>query len=308
MDPAQDRALPRGAVNNLTPGKQRGLDTLATAAGVFAILAMDHRDSLRAVIPGEPSNDDLTQFKLELLRIAGSEASGVMLEPEFSLPQAITSGALPGATGFTAALEAQGYLGDPWASPTTMQEGWSAADAKAMGASAAKLLLAFNPNRPEHAQQQIAVVEQVAANCQELDLALLVEPVAFGMDNDARTEIVLDAVNNLTNRGIDILKLEFPGDLSRPDTWAQSCAAITESATVPWVLLSSGVPYADYRSQLEVAFANGCSGFTGGRAIWGEAAVANAADRAIIMQDVVAPRVTELRHLAGATATPWRTV
>ena len=34
----------------LTPGKMRGIDQLATDEGVIAVLAIDHRDSLKAVL------------------------------------------------------------------------------------------------------------------------------------------------------------------------------------------------------------------------------------------------------------------
>ena len=67
----------------MTPGKRRGLQTLTTAEGVFAVLAIDHRDSLRAVMPGEPTDAEITEFKLDLICGVGERASGVMLEPEF---------------------------------------------------------------------------------------------------------------------------------------------------------------------------------------------------------------------------------
>ena len=86
----------------MTPGKMRGLDTLATDEGVFAILAIDHRDSLRVVLPGEAADADIVQFKLDLLSGVGSTASGAMLEPEFSIPQAVEAGAISGNTGSVA--------------------------------------------------------------------------------------------------------------------------------------------------------------------------------------------------------------
>ena len=127
-------------MKTLTPGKMRGIDTLCTDEGVIAVLAIDHRDSLRAVLPGEATNEELIEFKMELISGIGPQASGVMLEPEFSLPYAIDRGVLAGSQGFMAALEAQGYMQDPWAGPTQMMPGWTAADAKRMGAGAAKLL------------------------------------------------------------------------------------------------------------------------------------------------------------------------
>lgn len=286
----------------------RGLDTLATEEGVFAILAIDHRDSLRAVLPGEQSDAAIVSFKLDLLAGVGSVASGAMLEPEFSIPQAIEAGAISGATGFFAALEAQGYMADPWAGPTTMMPGWSATDAKRLGASGAKLLLPFHPDRTDHADAQVAVCEATVARCAELDIALLVEPVAFGMEGPDRQRIVVESVRRLTNTGLDVLKLEFPGDPDDSSGWADACAEVTAAATVPWVLLSSGVTFDAYAQQCAAAFAAGCSGFTGGRAIWREAAVADPGDRAGAIAELVVPRVQQLRDLAISNARPWRSV
>ncbi len=292
----------------MTPGKMRGLDTLATDEGVFAILAIDHRDSLRVVLPGEAADADIVQFKLDLLSGVGSIASGAMLEPEFSIPQAVQAGAISGNTGFFAALEAQGYLSDPWAGPTTMMPGWDLTDAKRMQASGAKLLLPFHPDRTEHAAEQVEVCRHTAARCAELDIPLLVEPVAFGMEGPDRRRIVVESVRQLTDTGLDVLKLEFPGDPDDPSGWADACAEVTATATKPWVLLSSGVTFDAYEQQLEAAFAAGCSGFTGGRAIWREAAVAELADRPAAIADLVVPRMHRLRELAVGSARPWRSV
>lgn len=295
-------------MHQMTPGKMRGLDSLATNEGVFAILAIDHRDSLKAVLPGEATDQEIIDFKLDLIRGVGPQASGVMLEPEFSLPHAIESGALAGSTGFMAALEAQGYMQDPWAGPTQMMPGWSALDAKKFGASAAKLLLPYSPERLSHAEQQRKVVVDTGAICADLDLAFLVEPVAFGMNNADRPAVVLDTVRQLTDLPIDVLKVEFPGDPTNPDGWADACAAVNDACRQPWVLLSSGVTYEQYKAQLEVAFANGCSGFTGGRAIWRPASNASPALRQEVITGQTSESFAELRALAVSIAKPWRTV
>lgn len=295
----------------LTPGKMRGIDSLATDEGVIAVLAIDHRDSLRAVLPGDPASvtaQDITDFKLELIEGVGPQASGVMLEPEFSLPHAIETGALKGSQGFMAALEAQGYMQDPWAGPTQMLDGWSAVHAKAMGASAAKLLLPYDPDRSDHAEAQRQVVVDTAEVCAQLDMALLVEPVAFGMANEARPDTVRRTVEDLSPLPIDVLKLEFPGDPGDPDGWADACAAVDATCRQPWVLLSSGVAFEAYRVQLDVAFTNGCSGFTGGRAIWRPASDADPKDRREVIATVVSERFSELRSLAVEKARPWRSV
>jgi len=293
-------------MQSVTPGKIRGIDELATDDGVFAVLAIDHRDSFRAVMPGDITDQEITQFKIDLIEGVGPQASGVMLEPEYSLPQVLQRGALKGSQGFMAALEAQGYLQDPWAGPTTLLDGWSVAAAKRMGASAAKLLLPYDPDRPAHAEAQRGVVTEIAAECAEQDLALLVEPVVFGVTPDRRVAAVLETVRQLTELPIDLMKLEFPGDLRDRTTWADACAAVDTACRQPWVLLSSGVTFAEYRDQLRVAFAHRCSGFTGGRAIWRPATEATPRDRLDTIATTVADQFRELRALADAEALPWR--
>ena len=102
---------------------------LADDRGRFAILAIDHRDSLRQFLrPADPASltgGEITALKIELVAGISDLATGVMLEPEYSIPQVIDAGVLPAGVGFLAALEAQGYLDDPERSPTTILDGWS---------------------------------------------------------------------------------------------------------------------------------------------------------------------------------------
>ena len=103
--------------------------------GTFAVFAIDHRDSLRAFLdPGDPSAipaETLTALKIELVSAAAGEATGVMLEPEYSIPQVIDAGALPDGVGFVATLEAQGYMADLGTGTTQLLEGWSPSAARA---------------------------------------------------------------------------------------------------------------------------------------------------------------------------------
>ena len=52
-------------MTTLTPGKMRGIDQLATDEGVIAVLAIDHRDSLRAcLLYTSPSPRDATLSRM----------------------------------------------------------------------------------------------------------------------------------------------------------------------------------------------------------------------------------------------------
>ena len=222
-----------------------------------------------------------------------------MLEPEYSIPQ-LLDGTLPAGVGFTAALEAQGYAADPEAAATRVLEGWSVEAAAACGASAAKLLVLYRPDRPHRAAQE-RVASEILAECRRVGIPLVLEPLFYGLsDPGARRAIVIETVERFAAMDPHLLKLPFPVDPAHePDrgVWAAACAQITERCHMPWTLLSGGGDYASYRDQVVTAVSAGCSGFMAGRALWGEAALAPPAERSSIISEVVAPRLAELRSL-----------
>ena len=271
--------------------------------GRFAILAIDHRDSLRAVIaphnPSSVADDDIIALKRDLVTGLAAQATGVMLEPEYSIPH-LLDGTLPPGVGFTVALEAQGYMADPEADPVALLEGWSVQAAADSGAAAAKLLVLYRPDRPHAAAQEHATAS-ILAECRRVGIPLLVEPLFYALESpSARPQIVLDTVDRFAALGPDVLKLPFPID---PDhnpnrqQWAAACAEITARCDMPWTLLSGGGTFDAYRAQLEVAMNNGCAGFTVGRALWGEAALTPPSDRPTVIANLIAPRLATLNDL-----------
>ena len=272
----------------------------------FGVLAIDHRDSLRAVLAPDDQDSvgagDITDLKRELVGALASGATGVMLEPEYSIPQ-LLDGTLPAGVGFTAALEAQGYAADPEAAATRILDGWSVEAAAACGASAAKLLIFYRPDRGEHAAVQERVADEILAECRRVGIPLVLEPLFYGLEDPGeRRSVVIETVDRFAAMDPHLLKLPFPVDpMHEPDrsVWASACAQVTERCHMPWTLLSGGGDYASYRDQVEVAVSAGCSGFMAGRALWGEAALASPSDRPGIIADLVAPRLAELRSLLG---------
>lgn len=305
----------------LSPGKIRGLSATSTAAGVFTILAIDHRDSMRAVLdpedPGRLPAAALTAAKLELLRALGTEATAVMLDPEYSAAQAIAARALPRSVGFLAALEAQGYLGDPTARQTSLLDGWSVEKAKRLGASGIKLLVLYRPDSAI-ADAQDAMISAVVADCARHDIPLFLEPLAYATEPEVpvgsaafaaqRRRIVVDTVRRLGALGPEILKVQFPVDTAHETdrgVWEDACAELDAAAPVPWALLSGGDPYEAFRDQVRVACAAGASGFMVGRALWGDYVTAPPADRPRLMEEVVRPRFRELAALAREHGRDW---
>ena len=273
-------------------GKWRRLSTLATDEGHFAILAADHRDSLRMFLapdaPESITDQDLIDTKLDLIRLIGSRASGVMLEPEFSIGPALASGALPRDVGFTAALEAQGYLAD--SSPTSLLDGWSVEAAAASGASAAKLLVMWNPGDSAACAAQEQVIQAVVAECARLDLPLFLEPILVAGD----TQDMIEMIGHMATLGPDVLKLGFGAE------WEHQVSTIAAATTgLPWAFLSGGVPFETYTDQLKMACEAGASGFMVGRALWGEFVKGTGGAEQVV------ERFDQLNSLVLDHGTPW---
>ena len=264
---------------------------LADRNGRFSILAVDHRDSLRQFLrPDDPDSltpAEITAVKVELVAGIADLATGVMLEPEYSIPQVLDAGALPAGVGFLAALESQGYLDEPERSVTTILDGWSVEQAKASGAAAAKLLLAYRPDGRLAAEQE-QVAREIVAACHAIDFAIAVEPLFYGITaNDDRAELVVETARRFAAMQPDLLKLPFPGTRA-------ACEAVTDIATMPWAMLSGGGSFEAFVDEFTVAAEAGCSGFMVGRALWGEVVRAAPDDRAAIITDVVRPRFERL--------------
>jgi len=264
---------------------------LTDSAGRFSILAIDHRDSLRQFLaPEDPASLDdaaITDLKIEVVETLADLATGVMLEPEYSIPQVLDAGVLPEGVGFLAALEAQGYLDDPEAEPTRLLDGWSPAQAKASGASSAKLLLPYRPDGRLVSEQEAFAIQMVE-ECHAHDLPIALEPLFYGLASaDHRSELIVETARRFAAFDADLLKLPFPGS-------AAACEQVTEAVDVPWAMLSGGGSFDDFADQIAVANAAGCSGFMVGRALWGEAVRAPAADRAGLLRTLVRPRFERL--------------
>jgi tagatose 1,6-diphosphate aldolase len=304
-------------MKSLSPGKIRALQTTATADGHFAILAIDHRDSLRVLLnPQQPqaiSAAELTGLKLDIVRHIAPLASAVMLDPEYSAAQAITAGALPGSVGFLCAAEAQGYLGDPNVKQNALLPGWSVTKAKRLGAGGIKLLVLYHPDGGEVTTRQEELIQAVITDCAREDIPLFLEPLLYSTDPALpvksagfaaqRRRLVVETARRLTALGPDILKLQFPLDAAHnpdPAEWAEACAELNEAAARPWALLSGGDPFDTFKAQVRVACRAGCSGFMVGRALWGDAINADPNRRAELLQTTVRARFTELAGIAGS--------
>ncbi len=310
-------------MKKISVGKIRGLSELTDQEGFLTVLALDQRGSLIRAL-GFDKNDpnlykNIRDFKMETVKALLPACSAVLLDPQFSAAEAIYRG-LINQKGIIVATEETGYVENPAGRVNQIVDGWSLEKAKRMGASAAKLLVYYNPRMPSAAKTQREFVRSLSELAEDLDLPLLVEPMSYSADPDMpknsqafakiRPQIILETVKDLSPLGVDLLKLEFPVDVtfeSDKKIWRSACEKITENAPVPWVLLSAGVDFEIFREQLKVACKAGAAGFVAGRAIWKEAAQVNSKERTDFLTNIGAQRAKELVEIVHQYSTShWR--
>jgi len=291
----------------MTSGKLMNLQRLTDAAGRFKMLAVDQRDSMRNALgratarkPGDITFADLADAKAVITEVLAPYSTATLVDPVYGLARAVKL--IPGDVGVLVATEETGYEpGGPDGKQrkTRLVDGWSVAKAKRAGANAAKLLIYYNPDaQPDVLAHQQSVVRAVGADCAREDLPFLLELVTYPLGEPAadspefarkRPRHAIESAREFSKDGygVDILKLEFPGDLKYAREFAQgafdgkarepvwtlaeaksACRELDEAAGRPWVILSGGVDISEFLVNLSLAVDAGASGFLCGRAIW----------------------------------------
>lgn len=312
------RYLAPGArhMKQISIGKLRGLQQISSQRGTITALALDHRQNLRKANPAFVDDGELSHFKLDVTSALASEATAVLLDPEVSAAQAIASHVIPNHAGLVVALESTGYTGDTTARHAQIIPGWSVEKAKRMGASAVKLLVYYHPDSAT-AREIEDFVRHVADGCINHDLLLMLEPLSYSLDentelsSEQKRYVVIKTAERLTRLGVDILKAEFPLNVSENkeyvdrEEWANVCAELSVSIDIPWILLSAAADFDTYLDQVAIACRYGASGIAVGRAVWKEAVTMGHETRSAFLQTIAKQRLSRLSSLCHALARPY---
>ena len=233
------------------------------------------------------------------------------LEPKHMKP--ITIGKLRGLQQISSQrVESTGYAGDATARQAQIIPGWSVEKAKRMGASAIKLLVYYHPDSPTASEIE-TFTKNIAEECAKHDLVLMLEPLSYSLDeskklsSEEKRYVVVESATRLTPLGADILKAEFPLDISESDQglWKEACEEISAVVNIPWILLSAAVDYEVFLQQVVVACNAGASGIAVGRAVWKEAVNMNGDERIKFLRGVGRQRISRLTSLCHALAKPY---
>ncbi len=251
-----------------------GLAALARPSGAFAMLAVDQREGLRAMLaqhqPVPVPDSALTAFKLDAIRVLTPYASAVLIDRALAWDQALAAHAVAPGCGLIAAADVLISSPDELVADVRIDDLVVPEGVRAQGAAALKLLVLWRPGDP--AEPRIAMVDDFIARCRRAGLLSIVEPVTRRPRDDGkwdREAAILHAAAELGRRGADIYKGEVPyfGTGAEADI-RRACATITRSVSSPWVVLSSGVPQDAFPQAVEWACREGSHGFLAGRGIW----------------------------------------
>jgi len=296
----------------ITIGKFRGLQLLSSKRGTFTCLALDHRQNLRRANPAFVDDAELSRFKLDVTKALAHRATAVLLDPEVSAAQAIAQRVVPNNVGLVVAVESTGYTGDATARHAQIIPGWNVKKAKRMGANAIKLLVYYHPDSPT-AKEIEDFTANVAEECRQRDLVLMLEPLSYSLDeskklsSEEKRYVVVETARRLTLLGADILKAEFPLDVTESDQglWKEACAEISAASPIPWILLSAAVEYDVFLRQVTMACNAGASGIAVGRAVWKEAVTMDGDERLKFLRTTAKYRISRLTSLCHALAKPF---
>jgi tagatose-1,6-bisphosphate aldolase len=290
------------------------LADIASKDGVFAIIAMDQRNTLRRMFEAvdiDASEQDLRTVKADVARALTPVASGMLLDPTYGVPAVTETHALDSACGLLVAAEPpirDSYNGEP---RTRRDPELNAAWVASQGGDALKFLVQLRADRstptagePDLSAEVLGVCREIITDCHSAGLPAVIENLVYALPSEelsgkAREDAIIAAATALDELDIDLLKLEYPGSPG-------SCRRLAETLHRPWAVLSAGVPFEAFSDVLKIAFdEGGASGFIAGRSIWREALPLSGVERQRFLDTVARPRLDDLVTVANQRARPW---
>jgi sulfofructosephosphate aldolase len=282
------------------------LTELARPSGGLAMVAMDQRESLRAMLgahsPAPVPDSDLTKFKLAVATELGEHASGFLIDRDFGFDQVLAERLLPPSCGLILAADRLQHPPEGGqVVETTLDEDINPAHVRERGVVAMKLLLVWRPD--EHRDARLAMAEEFVRRCSGAGLLSILEGVVRPTSDDDFDRLQLEAAAELGALRPSLYKAQVPrrGHGERGEV-ARVCERITATVPVPWVVLSQGVTIEDFPHAVRTACGAGASGFLAGRAIWSD----TLSDPAPLLRSRAVDRLKRLAEVVDSSARPWQ--
>ncbi len=304
-------------MTQVTNARTGTLDDIATDSHVFAIIAMDQRNTLRRMFTAvgvDASDDDLRTAKADVARVLTPAASGLLSDPTYGVPAITDAKALAPDCGLLVAAEPserRSHQGEP---RTHRDPGLNAQWVLDQGGDALKFFIQMRADRPAPGRgepdlvaETLAVCGEIIADCRDQGVPVVIENLIYTrpgeeLSDRAREDAVIEAARALNDLDIDLLKLEYPGS-------PEACRRLAAILDRPWAVLSAGVPFDQFTDVIRIATdEGGASGFIAGRSVWREVVSLTGREREEFLTSVALPRLERLVTVAGSRARPWNEV
>lgn len=300
-----------------TSATLRTLNSIALDDGIFAIIAMDQRNTLRRMFQAvgrEGTDAELLESKRDVARALSPHASGILFDPTFGVPAITGNDALAESCGLLVASEpaVRGtFNGEPQTHRDPELNSQWVLD---QGGDANKFFVQLRADRPapkagepDLVANALAATAAVIADAKAAGIPSVIENLVYPLPGEdlsgkALEDAVIESARALNELDADLLKLEYPGS---PDGVRRLAAVLDR----PWAILSAGVPFESFEEVLKIAFdEGGASGFIAGRSIWRESIEVDGPERTAFLNNVARPRLDKLVAIASERARPWTSV
>jgi len=247
---------------------------IARENGTYAMVAMDQRESLRTMFREhghDDSDERVRMFKTAVARELAPHASGFLIEPEFveDVQPYVPRGLILAVDLLQ--QERGGIVED-----TRLDE----IETVPEGVAALKLLVIWRDD--DRRRERLEMCERFVALAEHHGVLSVLEPVV------REDHQIVDAARELGATRPSLYKCQAP----RSGDVVARCCEITGVLPVPWVVLSQGVPFAEFPQAVEDACKGGARGFLAGRALWTNTLAADDPTELLRTQSV--PRLHEL--------------
>lgn len=297
--------------------KKTGLAAIANDAGIFSIIAMDQRNTLRkmfAAVGIEATLQDMQEAKIEVARHLTPHASGLLLDIEVGVAAVMGAGVLNPQCGLLIAAENPDrgdFNGEPRPSIKPGQDG---AWVKKNGGDALKQLVMMHPGRPikvgepDITAETLDVVREVIAGCKAAGVPAVIENLIYALPSQTeltaqqREDLIVESALLLNDLKPDLLKLEYPGS-------PEGCRRLADGLTVPWAVLSAGVAFHEFERVVQISCTEGgASGFIAGRSVWKESIGMKGVERTEFLARTAVLRLEKLNKAVAGIARPFTAI
>ena len=282
---------------------------IARESGGLAVVAMDPREALRALLAdaGRDGTGDaaLLELQLEVVRTLGPAASGLQVDRDFGFAEVRDQDLLPSSTGVVLTTEELVQRPAYPVEDFDLDAVVRSPDLDLTGVTALRLQVMWR--RDDRRGQRVELVRRFAEAAATRNVLSVVEAVVRPTDDELddgtwNTEAaVREAATELSVVGQSLYVVPVPrGGGPSGLTLDEECLLLGESIAGPWAVLSPSGPFDDVADAVTAACRAGASGFLVGRALWAE--IIDRDDVRLALHEVALPRLQRLSRIVDENA------